>query len=162
MRLLGFLVLGVGLIWGMVAFNMDVTVETESRAIFGTYIPSQKINNIGKMDDRRNHLGGAGLAILVGVLLIGFGSRPASNSEPSTSTLGSRQCPFCAETIQQAAKLCRYCGKDLPEVEVAVASAPASTEKTMKPGYSPCPSCGAAVNNESVKCWACDQRIRQI
>jgi hypothetical protein len=26
----------------------------------------------------------------------------------------TRACPFCAETIKQAAKVCRYCNRDLP------------------------------------------------
>jgi hypothetical protein len=34
---------------------------------------------------------------------------PASAADGPT-----RVCPFCAETIKQAAKVCRFCGRDLP------------------------------------------------
>ncbi|MBI3444358.1 MAG: zinc ribbon domain-containing protein [Magnetospirillum sp.] len=31
---------------------------------------------------------------------------------------GSKECPFCAETIKMAAKVCRFCGRDLPPQEL--------------------------------------------
>jgi hypothetical protein len=37
------------------------------------------------------------------------GHLPAATNDGPT-----RACPFCAETIKQAAKVCRYCGRDLP------------------------------------------------
>ena len=43
-------------------------------------------------------------------------------SKPSDETLVSsgeyRKCPFCAEVVRSEAKICRYCGKELPDVEI--------------------------------------------
>lgn len=35
--------------------------------------------------------------------------------EPQRETQETRECPFCAETILKKAKICRFCGRDLPE-----------------------------------------------
>jgi hypothetical protein len=40
--------------------------------------------------------------------------------------LAEKVCPYCAETVQQAAIVCRYCGRDLP------AEVPADLEFTLK------------------------------
>lgn len=34
---------------------------------------------------------------------------------PDRAALGQRKCPFCAEYVKRAARVCRYCGRDLPE-----------------------------------------------
>ena len=42
--------------------------------------------------------------------------RPSGWSE-GTAPAESKACPFCAETIKSAAKVCRFCSRDLPEVD---------------------------------------------
>ena len=118
MRAFGIFLVVAGLIWAIVAFNMDTTVTTEARSErygSGEYainvdVPSVTVQNLGLMETRRNHLMFSGLTVLIGVVLIGFGS--ISRTSPSADL---RACPTCAELIQPAALKCRFCGAELPD-----------------------------------------------
>jgi len=160
MKSLGAFLILVGIVWGLVAFNMDTTVQTESMSIGAIYIPSRSVNNIGKMDERRNHLIAAGLALLIGVILFSS-NQSKQKEEPATSSSEERKCPFCAELVKREAVVCKHCQRDLPPPGPESEPAPIPPV-VLQPGYSPCPKCNAAVNDESVKCWSCDTRIRAI
>lgn len=45
--------------------------------------------------------------------LLGAAPAPGAAGAPAAADGDSKRCPFCAETIKQAARVCRYCGRAL-------------------------------------------------
>jgi hypothetical protein len=83
MKGLGIFLIAVGVFGLLAAMNMDTTVEVPGlpgRTIgfgeFSTYIPSvpsQRVHNVGLMDQRRNWLILSGFVFVGGLVLSGFG-----------------------------------------------------------------------------------------
>ena len=93
----------VGLIIMAVAWSLDTTVGLEN----------ERVHNIGLMDDRRSLLITGAVAVIAGVLGLGFFRNSVSNDAPA----GRRQlkrCMYCASDVFVEAKLCRYCGREFP------------------------------------------------
>lgn len=77
---IGVVLLIVGLIWLISAWNMSTSVMTDSSFIGDTYLPSQSVVNLDKQETRRGHLLLASLMTLSGVILLATADRRSSPS----------------------------------------------------------------------------------
>ena len=85
MKIIGKILVALGIIWGVFTTTMDTTVAVG-------YNSYSRVNNIGLMDAKRNHFMGAGLSLLIGVLLFGFGvisSKSENGSEIPTKIINT-------------------------------------------------------------------------
>lgn len=98
MKDLGYFALFVGVVWFLVALNMDTTVVSERGG---------RINNIGLLADKQNHIMIGAFIFLCGLLCVIFGRKGSTDND-------DMNCPFCAELIKPQAIKCKHCGSGLP------------------------------------------------
>lgn len=77
---------------------------------------------IGSEVGRRKGLQGAGFVLgfllgPIGVLIVGVMTPSQATLDDARRAEGFRRCPFCAEMIRPDAVVCRYCQRDVPNVE---------------------------------------------
>lgn len=118
MRVIGWIAFVVGGLALLLSLGMDTTVPTMS---------GSRVHNIGLLNEQRNLLTVGGLGAVCGIFLLAISGRRAKGTIEAVTqdSRPARDCPFCAERILAAAKVCRFCGREVdPSTEQAGRKAP--------------------------------------
>ena len=129
------------LVCGFIGFTMDVTVTVPAQNYgYGISTPAITVNNIGKMDTRRNLLIAGGFLAVVGVLMLLLSPKETGEGNPSVDGL---------DTVWKENEIKRV--KERMDQTNSIQPVPASSEA--HPSF--CDKCGAKVTPEMDFCQKC-------
>lgn len=100
MKSIGGWILAVGVIWVVVALNLDTSVEVS---------PGVKVANFDLLAQQQNQVILGALISFAGLLCVIFRKNSGVDNEK-----GCVKCPLCAEYIKPDAIKCKHCHSELP------------------------------------------------
>jgi hypothetical protein len=125
MKIFGWVALTIGLMLGVYALTMDVSVAVAAKNYgYGIETPAMSVNNMGLMAQRQNYLIFSGILSVVGAILIGFGAmapkppaRPVAEVLPTIAKAPAEPdvpvsvtiCPKCRFMGDGDATVCARC-----------------------------------------------------
>jgi hypothetical protein len=116
MKLVGIIILAVGLLLSAYALTMDVGVNVPAQDFgYGVATPAMRVANVDLMTQRQNYLIFSGILAVVGAILTGFGAmqpRPAppeNERRPVTSPNTATPATPAAKSAPTAVSICPNC-----------------------------------------------------
>lgn len=153
MKALGALLLCVGIVLGIYALNMDVSVSVAAKDYgYGITSPAMQVANIDLMSQRQNLIIFAGILSVVGAVLFGFGAMQEA-ARPAPPGL----VPAPAAVVEPT-ELVSHPPHPAPEPQ-----AQNRTLQTMRAApqvsVSICPSCRFMGGGDDTTCGRCGERL---
>lgn len=108
MKEFGSFLLAVGAIAFLVGLSMDTSV---SSGLGG------RVHNIWLANERLSIIIFAGVMAVVGAIFFGLAAKNQQAVDQSSPTI---TCPFCAEKVKAEAIICRFCQRELPEIDKSI------------------------------------------
>lgn len=147
MRAFGWVLIICGLLWLLIGVGNVIQHIQQFAVNAPTEAARKQASVVGAWVMTFNGI----VFVFPGLVVAGIGGLLAKRSASSERGSRQRSCPYCTELIKLEARVCRFCGRDLPAVVAEPTRAIADVTT--------CPSCGAQVYGGQGFCDMCSKPL---